>query len=245
MYATWLARELRAAGVPVVEVDGWATRTRGTLRATRWVTWHHTGTPRSVWSTRPDATLNVIINGRAGVRGPLSNLYQSRDGTFYVVAAGRCNHAGRGSWPGLLGSSDSIGIEVESDGYSYTSAQRRWWPAVNAMFVRRGIPVSLHLDHKEWAPGRKWDRGSISPAQERNRTLAFLRRGDEVRKDDDMLRIVNIANRALWLVDYGSFTRRVLNGVEFRYLRDVVKVPVLDGGTVQPEDPYARFRRVS
>src|SRR5580700_4344959 len=51
--------------------------------------------------------------------GPLAQLGLGRDGTFYVVAAGRCNQAGQGSWQGVTtGNSSFIGIEAENTGLS-------------------------------------------------------------------------------------------------------------------------------
>ncbi len=41
-------------------------------------------------------SLGVIRDGRPGLKGPLSQLGLGRDGAYYVIAAGRAQHAGRG-----------------------------------------------------------------------------------------------------------------------------------------------------
>lgn len=46
--------------------------------------------------------------------GPHAQLGLGRDGTFYIIAAGRCNHAGKGNWKGVTdGNGFFIGIEAE------------------------------------------------------------------------------------------------------------------------------------
>ena len=43
-------------------------------------------------------SLNTILQGRPDLPGPLAHLGLGRDGTYYVIAAGRCNHVGAGTW---------------------------------------------------------------------------------------------------------------------------------------------------
>jgi hypothetical protein len=51
--------------------------------------------------------------------GPLSQLGLVRKGTFFVIAAGRCNHAGKGLWRGVdTGNTSFIGIEAENSGHA-------------------------------------------------------------------------------------------------------------------------------
>ena len=97
---TWLADVLRAAGLNVAEQPGWKERGRGDVGEIKGVICHHTAGP----PTGNMPCLDVVTNGRTGANalaGPLSQLCLGRDGTFYVVAAGRANHAGAGRcWAG-------------------------------------------------------------------------------------------------------------------------------------------------
>jgi hypothetical protein len=110
-------------------------------------------------------SLNVLVNGRPGLPGPLSQLGLGRDGTFYIIAAGRCNHAGKGNWQGITnGNSSFIGIEAENTGVANDSP----WPEIQVEAYCRGVAAILkHIGrshefcaaHKEYAlpRGRKSD----------------------------------------------------------------------------------------
>ena len=120
---TWLASVLEGAGLKVAVVPGWEARGRAEMGSVLGVMCHHTATPR----TGNMPTLQTLIDGRSDLPGPLSQLGLGRDGTFYVVAAGRCNHAGNGVWQGLTaGNSNFIGIEAENTGLPNDSP----WPDV-------------------------------------------------------------------------------------------------------------------
>jgi hypothetical protein len=78
-----------------------------------------------------------------------------------VVAAGRANHAGKGSFNGWWGNADTIGIEAENNGLGTET-----WPhgqmeayerLVAALLTRLGKPASSTISHYEWAGGRKPD----------------------------------------------------------------------------------------
>jgi len=157
----WLADVLYAAGLKVAEHDGWKTRGQGDVGPTRGVLCHHTAGPAH--GNMP--SLGTLINGRPDLRGPLSQLGLGRDGTFYVLAAGRCNHAGVGSWQGITtGNTSFIGIEAENTGTAADSP----WPAVQldayqrgvaAILGRLGVSAEFCAGHKEYAlpKGRKDD----------------------------------------------------------------------------------------
>ena len=110
-------------------------------------------------------TLNVLINGRPDLRGPLAQLGLGRDGTYYIVAAGRCYHAGAGTWQGIVtGNTNFIGIEAENTG----GADDFPWPPVQIDAYQRGAAAILkHIGkgaefcagHKEYAlpAGREVD----------------------------------------------------------------------------------------
>lgn len=157
----WLPGVLEAAGLKVSRVDGWETRGRGDMGQVSGVICHHTVGPK----TGNMPSLNVIKNGRPDLPGPLAQLGLGRDGTYYVVAAGRCNHAGKGIWRGLTnGNSNFIGIEAENTGVANDFP----WPAVQVDAYARGVAAILkHIGkgaefcagHKEYAlpHGRKSD----------------------------------------------------------------------------------------
>jgi peptidoglycan hydrolase-like protein with peptidoglycan-binding domain len=113
-------------------------------------------------------SLGVVTNGRPDLPGPLSQLCLGRDGTFFVVAAGRCNHAGKGSWQGIAtGNSSFIGIEAENTGETI-GPKADPWPAVQLDAYRQGVAAILTkiaenaimcCGHREYAlpVGRKND----------------------------------------------------------------------------------------
>ncbi|MBV9756129.1 MAG: N-acetylmuramoyl-L-alanine amidase [Alphaproteobacteria bacterium] len=157
---TWLAEVLEAAGLKVAELPDWRTRGRGEMGPVKGVICHHTAGPAD--GNMP--SLGVITKGRPDLAGPLAQLGLGRDGTFYVVAAGRANHAGAGKWQGITdGNQNFIGIEAENMGTAADS-----WPPVQMDAYYRGVaailkkiaaPVIMCVGHKEYALplGRKTD----------------------------------------------------------------------------------------
>ena len=112
---TGLARVAKRTGYPVVEVKGWKKRGYGQMVKAESVMCHHTAGPR----TGNYPSLNVVTHGRPGIAGPLCNYGIGRDGTIYVVAAGRANHAGRVAKT-MWSNTRSIGIEAENTGTGET-----------------------------------------------------------------------------------------------------------------------------
>lgn len=157
----WLPQVLKSAGLKVSLVDGWENRGRGDMGTVVGVICHHTVGPRN--GNMP--SLGTLVNGRSDLPGPLAQLGLGRDGTYYVIAAGKCNHAGPGSWKGITkGNSQFIGIEAENTGHSNDFP----WPEIQMDAYRRGVAAILrHIGttadfcagHKEYAlpPGRKPD----------------------------------------------------------------------------------------
>jgi hypothetical protein len=178
---TWLPAVLQGAGLKVAEQPGWPNRGLGSMAGARGVMCHHTAGGRN--GNMP--SLGVITNGRPAtptepaLPGPLSQLGLGRDGTYFIVAAGRANHAGRGIWQGLTsGNSSFIGIEAENTG-------REPWPAVQLDAYRRGVAALLKqlrqseimcVGHKEWAlpAGRKPDPHSLDMDEFRRDVKAIL-----------------------------------------------------------------------
>ena len=193
-YLTWLADACRDTGYPVVEVPGWRTRDvlddegrPKPMTAGHGVVGHWTAGPDS-WETHSNTpSLNTIINGRTGLRGPLAQIYTAFDGTLYVVAAGLCNHAGVSGWLGETGLNDTfVGNEVESPGdFSYTPEQLDVTPRLHAALLRRmDRTADWSCAHFECAlpAGRKPD----GPARDMNafrRTVAgYLADPSTIRK---------------------------------------------------------------
>jgi hypothetical protein len=165
-----LATKLRAAGLRVVEVNGWRTRGADTFNP-RGLVWHHTAGAR----TGNAPSLGLCIRGRSDLPGPLCNVLIGRDATCYVVAAGRANHAGAGGWEGLRGNSSVYGVEIENVG---TAAEPWSVPVLDAAarVAAALAPPRLCAMHKEWAPGRKVDMHTVSGADLRGRTAQVLAR---------------------------------------------------------------------
>jgi peptidoglycan hydrolase-like protein with peptidoglycan-binding domain len=165
---TWLPGILTGAGLKVAECPGWQERGHGDMGVVKGVICHHTAAA-SLTGNMP--SLDVLINGRPdrpgspGISGPLAQLGLGRDGTYYVVAAGRCYHAGTGSWQGITtGNTNFIGIEAENTGLANDFP----WPAVQLDAYYRGVAAILKytgrsvefcVGHKEYAlpAGRKTD----------------------------------------------------------------------------------------
>ena len=158
---TWMPAVLESAGLILAETEGWALRGRGEMGKVLGLMIHHTAGPR----TGNMPSLKTLVNGRSDLPGPLCNLGLGRDGTWYVVAAGRANHAGVGAWQGVSsGNSSFIGIECENTG----TAADLPWPDVQMRALRHGCaallrhagrPVTWCVGHKEFAlpVGRKPD----------------------------------------------------------------------------------------
>lgn len=157
----WMPQVLLDAKLKVSLVDGWEDRGVGEMGPVQGVICHHTAGSRQ--GNMP--TLRTLIDGRPDLKGPLAQLGLGRDGTFYVLAAGRANHAGKGTWRGAVnGNGSFIGIEAENTGL----ANDQPWPEVQmdafargvaALFARLELPAEACAGHKEWAlpRGRKID----------------------------------------------------------------------------------------
>lgn len=169
---TRIPSDLARFGLKVELAAGWATRGSSSF-APAGVTCHWTAGPRG---TRSRPSLNVVLNGRPGLPGPLANIYLARDGTCIVVAAGRANHAGVGGFRGLVGNSAVYGIEAESGGDGdWTPEMRAAYPRlVAALLWGLGRDASWAHGHHEWAPTRKIDIRDIMP-QVRAEAAVILR----------------------------------------------------------------------
>ena len=159
-----LADILRGAGLPVVEVTGWKARGLSVMVAVKAIIVHHT----SGLAHGDFPSLKAVRDGHDDLTGPLSQLGLGRTGIWYVIAAGRANHAGKTIDDSVYGNGNAIGIEAESTGVPVTDIGHAHWPevqyesyirGVRALQAAYGIPTSRVRGHKEVAipAGRKTD----------------------------------------------------------------------------------------
>lgn len=153
---TWLAAELRAAGLTVLEVAGWQTRQSRDGFDPQGFVLHDTVTPATLTRTQEQ---DVLVYGRPDLSGPLAQLGLHRDGVVSVIAAGRANHNGYGLW-----GNDALGMETFC--YGGLAGHEEPYNATQvevAVEVARVVcahfdwPPSKVLGHKETDPTRKID----------------------------------------------------------------------------------------
>jgi hypothetical protein len=182
---TWLAAELRRAGLEVVEVDGWKTRGATAFNPVG-VTWHATAGSKHATA---QGEVGVILNGSATAPPPIAQLMIFRDGVVYVCAAGRCNHNKVG-WAGRnkgLGNSALLGIEMANNnrGEPFPEVQLRAARHATAAIMRRlgADPrgrLAGHYEHqpKEGKPpgerSTKTDPKGVDMSDERARVAALM-----------------------------------------------------------------------
>lgn len=190
VWQRWLADEFRAAGLTVIEVDGWRNRGRpastGDYDPRHGLTKHHTGATSS--KANPGPTLRTLIVGRPDLPGPLAPWSVRFDGVVVVIAAGRCNHAGRVGKRvpfaalGADGNALFMGDEVDTNGIQKLPAAQRHAVAVTAAVYldhfRHRDEIPLHR-HEDISGTGKWDIGNIGTAQLRQDAA-------RVREDEDM-----------------------------------------------------------
>ena len=164
MMLTDLADVLRAAGLAVVEVPGWKTRGRAWSSNPDGFMAHHTGGGPNV-----AASVALVRDGRSDLPGPLSQFVLTPAGEWHIIAAGRSNHAGPGSWRGITsGNSEFLGCEAMNRGDGndvWEREQMNSYAQGAAAFAEHfNFPVLNVIGHKEWAPRRKIDPTFDMPA---------------------------------------------------------------------------------
>lgn len=173
VHLTELAGWLRAAGVTVVEQDGWLTRARssgGFEPGRPWaVFWHHTA---SVTSPENDASYCSY----GSPDRPICNLLVCRDGTVWVLAAGATNTNGkggpftvsRGTIPLDSANSYVIGVEIANGGTGEPYPQAQIDAAFTASVTicqRLGLDPGDVCIHQVWAPTRKVDPATAAAVE--------------------------------------------------------------------------------
>ena len=175
-----LPAALRAAGLDVLDIEGWQTRDRPGLFTPTGVLWHHTATTRRPPHDMP--SLDVCIDGRSDLPGPLCQILVGRSGRLAVISAGRCNHAGAGGplrgIPANDGNRYLVGIELENVGTVLDTGElAEPWPDVQVAAAVTATAVVLALlgetpdrvwSHRQWTP-RKSDPRGIDMAAIRQR----------------------------------------------------------------------------
>lgn len=172
-YLTWLAEELRAAGVNVREVDGWQRRARrsggyddpsGPLG----VMFHHTAA-----STPAENQAQYIITAPTA---PIANVSIAPDGVVWLIAAGATNTNGkgvpiafsRGTVPADRMNEFAFGMELMNDGVGQPYPRVQVDAALatsNAVNKRCGNRLDDVATHAAYAPGRKIDPARASAVE--------------------------------------------------------------------------------
>ena len=163
MFLTDLADACRKSGLKVVELPGWRDRGRPGEFAPMGVLCHHTGGD----SDSRDYVDWMARTGRPDLPAPLAQLALDRQGTVYVSAAGRSNHAGVSGGSGPIPAGDGnalmVGIEALNNGSEgWTTRQRDAYVALCAALCEHyGWPASHVRGHRETSVTGKWDPGLL------------------------------------------------------------------------------------
>jgi hypothetical protein len=211
-----IADRLRAAGLRVVEVAGWQTAGSDSFAPGGSVN-HHTAGP----SSGSSPSLLTCIEGRPDLPGPLCSVYQSREPSTdiaYVIASGRANHAGEGSWRGLSGNASVYGLEVEHDGTTALPQARIEYAARIHAAMFTGDP-GMVCQHREWTT-RKIDAATNVDGDDFRALVARYRNPDD--EDDDMRATFDLLrdkrDNKLWRVPLDGSTRVQVTSSEVKEL---------------------------
>lgn len=166
-----LPARLRAAGLTVIEIDGWQTRTRppetGNFTPVGMLN-HHTGSKDVIGDPADDLKYaNWLAKvGRSDLPAPLVQLSLSLEAVVYVLAAGRCNHAGAAKASGSVAASSDgnhlyVGMEWMLSGTQ--EIPQKMYDAgatVNAVILGiLGSSVQAVSCHYQTSVTGKWDIG--------------------------------------------------------------------------------------
>lgn len=179
----WMVDEFRAAGLEVIEVQGWRTRGRPASSGSfdpYALNVHHTGGTSSV--SNPTPGLTTLINGRNDLPGPIAHYAVDFLGRVWLIAAGRANvngaNRGTATVPAGDGNRDLMGDEVFTNGTQQMSAAQERAVALTSAVVVRHFHGSNGLAylyrHEDTSKTGKWDIGQWTTAQLRARTAPFM-----------------------------------------------------------------------
>ena len=152
-----LDRALEGSGLVVkIGYSNWKGYGHGTPGPVEGVACHHTAGPK----TGDTPSLSTCVYGRSDLPGPLCNLYLSRSGEVYLVAAGIAYHAGN-TRQGWQDNNSAIGIEAEATGVDPwpTNQYNAYAKLCAALRNYYRLPLDHVVGHKEICdpPGRKID----------------------------------------------------------------------------------------
>ena len=175
-FLLWLADEFRAAGLEVVEWEGWRTRARRSggyddPKGPLCVMWHHTAS-----NSKAENDVRYMANNAA--TRPIANAMPDRNGVVWLMAAGATNTNGpgrtcsfsRGVVPADGMNSRAFGMEIANDGVGgvYPTAQ------IDAAFIisnvvnkNCGNDSTDVMTHAIYAPVRKPDPAKATSVQGR------------------------------------------------------------------------------
>ena len=160
-YLTDLDEVCRRTGYPVIEVDDWQYRARGSggynSGKPDHVMCHHTGSPPS-----SDGWGDVNYCTFGDEDAPLANLVLSRVPEIFICAGGATNTNGTGDCPHLSPdtmNSSAIGIEASNHGGEPWNERQQdaYIKLVQQLCSAYNIPHAHVESHAEWAPTRKVD----------------------------------------------------------------------------------------
>lgn len=200
---------LRSYGLTVEEVHGWQTRGAELRSTPTVVVGHHTATSARAKGDLP--TLGILRDGRPDLPGPLCQIGLGRNGTAYVLASGKANHAGRGQWGGTTNSALTVGIEVEHPGTGpWTPLQLDAFDrTAAALLAGLGRTADDYCGHREWARpvGRKVDPGGVDLDAQRQRIRDLLNQPHRTEPDVTDDDIEKVAKRVVELLKGTVATR--------------------------------------
>ncbi len=175
-YLIDMADILRAAGVAVVEQDGWQHRARssGGYESDRpWcVMWHHTASAPGADPANDAAYMSYNADA-----APIANILLARDGTAWVLAGGATNtngsgsgdiHTSRGVVPHDAMNTYAIGMEIQNSGVGEPYPQVQIDAAFqlsNALTAAYGLAANDVGTHNEYAPDRKIDPATTTAVE--------------------------------------------------------------------------------
>lgn len=162
-----LPARLRAAGLTVVELDGWYGRGRPASTGSFdpvGVLWHHTGGPSNGGLRY---ALWMAVTGRSDLPAPLCQIAVDEDGVIYILASGRANHAGTAKASGSVAAGDGnrlyVGVECMNNG-TQGWGKRQYRAMVLLGMVLGDVlncTVNAQRAHKETSVTGKWDPGLL------------------------------------------------------------------------------------
>lgn len=180
-----LVDHLKKWGLDVEEIDGWRHRGRPYNFYPRAIFVHHTASGAQSGNF---ASQNIVVNGRTGLPGPLSQVLLGRNATVRLVAAGYSNHAGyggpRAGIPANMGNTYAYGIEAENNGLGEPWGDKQlkaYYRLCAALLAWMKIKdVSKVFGHKEWT-SRKIDPAGINMDDFREQVRKALNHGPSVK----------------------------------------------------------------